>query len=228
MSSVVHSPAAERNQGPILRCCKRCCPQRATRWRLPAARAARSHFGAALPGWTWQPTDCARRSVRVDLRMVRAQRCAATCTPPLRLDVLSPLAQRGRALRSTPFDLIYCANMLHIAPWACCAGTDAGAARHLAADGMLVTYGPYLEQGVPTAPGNLAFDASLRAQNPPVGHARAGRCGPAAAEAAGLPFERAPRHACQQPAAGVAALATRSFPLPLTPSAHRSLRPQPP
>ena len=41
-----------------------------------------------------------------------------------------------------------------------------GAARHLAPTGHLVTYGPYLEVNVPTAPGNLAFDASLRAQNP--------------------------------------------------------------
>jgi hypothetical protein len=31
---------------------------------------------------------------------------------------------------------------------------------------VLVTYGPYLEDGVPTAPGNLAFDASLRERDP--------------------------------------------------------------
>ncbi|MBY0464451.1 MAG: DUF938 domain-containing protein [Burkholderiales bacterium] len=43
---------------------------------------------------------------------------------------------------------------------------QAGSARHLAPGGRLVTYGPYLEDGVPTSPGNLAFDASLRAENP--------------------------------------------------------------
>jgi hypothetical protein len=31
---------------------------------------------------------------------------------------------------------------------------------------VLVTYGPYLEEEVPTAPSNLAFDASLRQRNP--------------------------------------------------------------
>ena len=41
-----------------------------------------------------------------------------------------------------------------------------GAARHLAPGGHLVTYGPYLEDGVPTAPGNRDFDASLRERNP--------------------------------------------------------------
>ncbi len=67
---------------------------------------------------------------------------------------------------AAPFDLVYCANMLHIAPWACCAGLMQGAARHLAPGGRLVTYGPYLEDGVPTAPGNRDFDASLRERNP--------------------------------------------------------------
>jgi hypothetical protein len=56
--------------------------------------------------------------------------------------------------------------MIHIAPWACCAGLMQGAARHLAPGGLLVTYGPYLEDDVPTAPGNVAFDADLRARNP--------------------------------------------------------------
>ena len=40
-----------------------------------------------------------------------------------------------------------------------------GSAQHLAPGGQLVTYGPYLEDGVPTSPGNLAFDQSLRERN---------------------------------------------------------------
>ena len=64
------------------------------------------------------------------------------------------------------FDAIFCANMLHIAPWAVCEGLMAGAARHLAPGGMLITYGPYFENDVPTAPSNLAFDESLRARDP--------------------------------------------------------------
>jgi hypothetical protein len=40
-----------------------------------------------------------------------------------------------------------------------------GAAEHLAEGGRLVTYGPYLEDEVPTAEGNLRFDAALRAEN---------------------------------------------------------------
>ena len=86
--------------------------------------------------------------------------------PPVLLDVLAPQWPSSGTAFATPFDLVYCANMLHIAPWACCAGLMQGAARHLAPGGHLVTYGPYLEDDVPTAPGNLAFDASLRERNP--------------------------------------------------------------
>ncbi|MEO6016005.1 MAG: DUF938 domain-containing protein, partial [Polaromonas sp.] len=32
--------------------------------------------------------------------------------------------------------------------------------------GQLITYGPYLEDAVPTSPGNLSFDQSLRERNP--------------------------------------------------------------
>ena len=37
-----------------------------------------------------------------------------------------------------------------------------GAARYLAAGGRLITYGPYFERDVPSAPSDLVFDSSLR------------------------------------------------------------------
>jgi len=56
--------------------------------------------------------------------------------------------------------------MVHISPWAASVGLVAGAARLLAPSAPLVLYGPYRQAGVPTAPGNEAFDAGLKAQNP--------------------------------------------------------------
>jgi hypothetical protein len=64
-----------------------------------------------------------------------------------------------------PFDAVYCANLLHISPWAACLGLMAGAARHLAPGGLLLIYGPFFEAGQATAPSNLDFDATLRGQN---------------------------------------------------------------
>jgi hypothetical protein len=62
-------------------------------------------------------------------------------------------------------DAIYCANLLHIAPWATCRALFAGAQRDLAPGGLLLLYGPYIVDGEPTAPSNLAFDADLRARD---------------------------------------------------------------
>jgi hypothetical protein len=90
----------------------------------------------------------------------------ANVRQPLLLDVLAPSWPSQQPAFAEPFDAIYCANMLHISPWATCAGLMRGASRHLASTGVLVTYGPYFEDDVVTAPGNLAFDESLRQRNP--------------------------------------------------------------
>jgi hypothetical protein len=63
-------------------------------------------------------------------------------------------------------DGILAINMVHIAPWSACVGLFAGAARHLSRRGWLYLYGAYFCADVDTAPSNLAFDQSLRQQNP--------------------------------------------------------------
>lgn len=162
------SPAAERNQQPILTLLQRLVPD--TGHALEIASGTGQHvsaFAAAMPGWTWQPSDWQTDGFASIAGWCQA-RGAANVRPAVQLDVRHhpwPDAAAGAPF-DTPFDLIYCANMLHIAPWDCCAGLMHGAAHHLAPGGQLITYGPFLELGVPTAPGNLAFDASLRAQNP--------------------------------------------------------------
>ena len=56
--------------------------------------------------------------------------------------------------------------MIHIAPWSAALGLLRGAARVLGRGAPLVVYGPWIRDGVETAPGNVAFDADLRARNP--------------------------------------------------------------
>ena len=156
------SPAADRNKAHILTTLQAVLPLQGS--ALEVASGTGQHvvwFAAGLPGWTWQPTD-ARPDALASIADYTGQSQLANVRPPLLLDVMAPqwLPAKQR------FDLVYCANMLHIAPWPVCAALMAGSARHLAPDGVLVTYGPYLEDGVPTSPGNLAFNASLRADNP--------------------------------------------------------------
>ncbi len=63
------------------------------------------------------------------------------------------------------FDAIYCANMIHIAPWEAAIGLAKGAQKLLKLGQICVLYGPFKE-GEKTAPSNLDFDASLKSRNP--------------------------------------------------------------
>ena len=160
------SPAAERNRGPILAQLKALLGDKGSALEIASGTGQHAaHFAAAMPGWRWQPTDLTDTQFESITGWAR-QAGAPHVQSPLLLDVQrSPWPTEGAPFGAV-FDLIFCANMLHIAPWACCTGLMEGAARYLAPQRLLVTYGPYLEDGVPTAPGNLAFDASLRAQDP--------------------------------------------------------------
>ena len=165
------SPAAERNKVPILAVLQTVLPGQGR--ALEIASGTGQHvawFAAHLSGWQWQPSDATPQS----LPTIAARTQAAglgNVLPPCRLDVLAEpwFPADTPAFDVTvdaTFDAIYCANMLHIAPWATCDALMRLAARHLSPTGQLITYGPYLEDEVPTAPGNLAFDVSLRAQDP--------------------------------------------------------------
>ena len=80
---------------------------------------------------------------------------------PIALDVASSDWSDGLG----PFDALFNANMIHIAPWRVCEGLFAGAERLLASGAPLVLYGPYRVGGDHTAPSNAAFDESLRSRN---------------------------------------------------------------
>ena len=122
-------------------------------------------FAAGLPQWTWQPTEADAHAL-ADIADRVTQAGLVNVLPPLQLDVTAfPWPSTDQPF-ARPFDAIFCANMLHIAPWAACVGLMQGAGRHLAPSGVLVTYGPYLEDAVATAPSNLAFDQSLRSRDP--------------------------------------------------------------
>lgn len=155
-----HSAAAERNGPPILAELQRLLPAQGLMLEIASGTGQHAaHLSAGLPGWQWQPTDADPAS----LPSIRAW-CAGLVRvrAPIVLDVL---AQPWPRELPAAVDAMFCANMIHIAPWACTPALMRGAARHLAPHGLLVTYGPYLEDGVPTSAGNLAFDADLRVRN---------------------------------------------------------------
>lgn len=154
------SPAADRNKQPILEVLRTVLPTQGH--ALEIASGTGQHvawFARHLPHWTWQPTDATAEGF-ADIEAHTAGLTGAR--QPQLLDVM----QTPWLDTSSRFDAIYCANMLHISPWQTTTALMQGSAAHLATGGVLITYGPYLEDTVATAEGNLGFDAGLRAQNP--------------------------------------------------------------
>jgi Protein of unknown function (DUF938) len=78
---------------------------------------------------------------------------------PIALDALHSVWPIGSA------DGIICINMIHISPWEATLGLMRRAVAMLSSGAPLYLYGPYLREGIPTAPSNLAFDRSLRDRN---------------------------------------------------------------
>jgi hypothetical protein len=118
-------------------------------------------FAERFPALTWQPTDPSEEAL-ASIAEYRADYAGHNLAAPLLLDATAPDGWPVAAA-----DAIVCINMVHISPWEATLGLFAGAARVLpASGGPLILYGPYIEQGVETAPSNLDFDTSLKARNP--------------------------------------------------------------
>jgi hypothetical protein len=155
-----HSPAADRNARPILAQLQRLLPPSGQLLEIASGTGQHAaHCSAGLAGWRWLPSEL---DVTALASIAAWNAGSDRVAPPIVLDVLSP---RWDGVPAS-VDAIFCANMIHIAPWACCRALLQGASRHLTAAGLLVTYGPYVEDDVPTSPGNVAFDADLRARHP--------------------------------------------------------------
>jgi hypothetical protein len=153
------SPAAERNKEPLLRVLGSVLP--ATCRVLEIASGTGQHvcfFAAALPGIRWQPTEpeaASREAIAARIGDARLSNVES----PVPLDVLAP-----EWPLAGPYEAVLCINMIHISPWPATQALCRGAASLLEPRGLLVLYGPYLENGT-AVESNLAFDASLKLRN---------------------------------------------------------------
>lgn len=125
------------------------------------------YFARQSPDITWWPSDLSA----AHLRSIAAWRAAAglpNIRPPQRIDLSDPTWTVAPVDSHMPGKLlaVFCANVIHIAPWRVAEGLVAGAARHLRDDGRLFLYGPFKRDGRHTAVSNAVFDTSLRSQDP--------------------------------------------------------------
>jgi hypothetical protein len=124
-------------------------------------------FARQAPGITWWPSDLNDNHLR-SIAAWTAHEQLANVRQPLRIDLSSPEWFTEASDGPGPGALlaVFCANVIHIAPWRVAEGLIAGAARYLRPEGRLFLYGPFKRGGRHTAPSNAAFDVSLRDNDP--------------------------------------------------------------
>jgi hypothetical protein len=142
-------PSAARNAGPIL-------------------YVLRSGLHAAVMagelGLDWQPTDV--EPGNFGSIKAWAAVSAGVIREPVLLDATAP----GWAATVGQWNAVLLVNLLHLIPSVAASTVLAEVAQALAPGGTFCLYGPFLRDGQPTSPGDAAFDASLRAQDPAIGY----------------------------------------------------------
>ena len=120
-------------------------------------------FARHSPDIIWWPSDTNGQHLR-SIEAWRAQAALPNIRTALRIDLSDPAwcpeLQDGSG--PGPLLAVFCANVIHIAPWRVAEGLFEGAGRYLRADGRLFLYGPFKRDGKHTALGNAVFDTSLR------------------------------------------------------------------
>jgi hypothetical protein len=124
-------------------------------------------FARHFPEITWWPSDLNEQHLK-SIAAWRAHAGLSNIRPPLRIDLSDPAWCPQMHDGSGPENVlaVFCANVIHIAPWRVAEGLFAGAGRYLRADGRLFLYGPFKRGGKHTAMSNAVFDTSLREGNP--------------------------------------------------------------
>jgi hypothetical protein len=153
------APAAARNVEPIGDVLQEWLPESGI--VLEIASGTGEHalaFAKRFPHLDWQPSD----PDPLALQSIAAWRedGPSNLREPVQIDA------RAEDWGLASADAILCINMVHISPWESALGLLAGASRLLAKDAPLILYGPWIMDGVETAPSNLAFDEDLRSRDP--------------------------------------------------------------
>ncbi|MFB9263262.1 DUF938 domain-containing protein [Bradyrhizobium erythrophlei] len=121
------------------------------------------YFARQAPDIIWWPSDLHAAHLR-SIAAWRAEAGLANIQPPQRIDLSEPAWSVAPPDGRGPDKLlaIFCANVIHIAPWRVAEGLFAGAGRLLRPDGRLFLYGPFKRGGKHTALSNAVFDTILR------------------------------------------------------------------
>ena len=162
----MQAPSAGRNAGPILDVLRAHAPARGRALELAAGTGEHAvAFSRAFPGLAWQPTDLDPERL-ASIEAWRQAEGPDNHLPPRALDA----ARAGCAAAEGPADMILLVNLLHLISDTEAEAVLTGIVQALGPGGTGFFYGPFLRDGDATSPGDAAFHASLRAQDPAIGY----------------------------------------------------------
>ena len=155
------SPSANRNLEPILDAFRQfgLTGGRVLEFGSGTGQHA-AHIVQTFPGLTWlasDPDEISRTSCRAWAEHLGV-------SDRMKVEFID--ASRPEALGEDEFDIIFSANVIHIAPIEVMDGLLGASGTLLGPDGRLTLYGPFGRNGEHNSDGNIAFDQKLRATNP--------------------------------------------------------------
>ena len=153
------SPTANRNKAPIGEVLTSYLPQGAKVLEIASGSGEHAvHMCGLRADISWQNSDPdeVSRASQDDWASARPGQILASL--PLNMTEEMWWRDLGK------YDVIYCSNMIHIAPWEAALGLVKGGGKLLKPKGQFCLYGPFLE-GTDTATSNLEFSERLKARN---------------------------------------------------------------
>ena len=157
----LYSPAADRNQEPILTVLKPLVKSQHRVVEIAAGSGQHSQkFAKTLRPAFYQPTDASPEAVQ----SIAAYRSELPNPLIMQAPVVFDVEQSEWVFGEV--DLIITINMIHISPWTATERLLVHAERWLKPGGHLYLYGPYFESDVVPAPSNISFDQSLKSRDP--------------------------------------------------------------
>nr|XP_018900519.1 PREDICTED: UPF0585 protein C16orf13 homolog A-like [Bemisia tabaci] len=165
-----HYPGvADRNKEPILGVLKKFLTQdsEGNKQCLEVSSGCGFHvsyFSKHFPFVTFQPTEFETYQLPI------ISSCIADCPnvlPPKYLDASQDHSTwADGTIKPGSFDYVININMMHISPYPATIGLFKGCGAVLKPGGLLITYGPYADNGILTPESNVRFNAMLKRESP--------------------------------------------------------------
>ena len=153
------APAAARNAMPILKVLKELLPEKCSVLEIGSGTGQHSViFSEGIDCLKWIPSDIDASNFESITEWAQT----ATNNIPSNPRLIDASQSDWCLTGQDNIDVIVCINVIHISPWSVTNGILKGAQKFLPKGGFLYFYGPFIQNNVPTAAGNIAFDNSLR------------------------------------------------------------------